>query len=766
MHPISLSVVACLGGWLLAVSAVAADAPSTARISWSALGVPHVEADDEQGLGYGIGYAYARDNLCLLADEVLTVSGQRSRVIGRVGRSSTGLDNLTSDIFFHWLNSDEQVRAFWRAQPAAMQQRISGYVAGFNRYLAQTPVAQQPALCRNAGWLRPLQTEDVVRLARRLLVEGGAGRFATALVGATPPAAQPSAGLPRSADSRLAARNLAELNAFAATHGSNAIAVGGARSDNGKGLLLGNPHFPWTGGLRFYQMHLTLPGRLDVMGAALPGLPLVNIGFNQHMAWTHTVDQSSHFTLHRLTLDPHDALSYSVDGQREALTKRSIQVQVREADGKVVTVSHDLYTSRFGPLVTIPGLLPWDRQRAYALQDVNLGNDRILTQWDAMNRAHSVKELQQVVASIQGIPWVNTLAVDDQGDALYMNASVIPNVPTAQLAQCAYPELVKAGLPGLDGSRSECNWQDDPGASQKGIVAARHLPQLLRTDVLQNSNDSAWMTQPGAPLVGFSPLISRSDRPLGLRARFALTQLQQHGNGPLSGAFLAGLVKGNQVHLADLALDDILAFCKAQHGVTLRAACTALSRWDRRAQVDSGLGLVYFQLTMAALQKGREPWRQPFTASDPIHTPRGIAWERADVARHLAQSMTDAQAQVSAMGVPAETRWGELQTVRRGEQRIAIPGGDGKLGIYNAITTEPDGYRFDVDGGSSYIQLVSFDQAGPVAQGLLAFSQSSDPASKHFKDQTQLFSAQAWRSLPFTPAQIKADGGSEVVQLK
>jgi acyl-homoserine-lactone acylase len=53
-----------------------------------------------------------------------------------------------------------------------------------------------------------------------------------------------------------------------------------------------------------------------------------------------------------------------------------------------------------------------------------------------------------------------------------------------------------------------------------------------------------------------------------------------------------------------------------------------------------------------------------------------------------------------------------------------------------------------------------------VAQGLLAFSQSSDPASKHFKDQTQLFSAQAWRSLPFTPAQIKADGGSEVVQLK
>lgn len=762
MHSYSLSAFVLATSCLLATACAAAASTPAATVSWSSLGVPHVQANDDQGLGYGIGYAYARDNLCLLADEVLTVNGQRSLMLGRAGQSSVGLDNLTSDIFFQWLNGDEQVQAFWRAQPAAMQQRISGYVAGFNRYLAQTPVDQQPAACRNAGWLRPLVTEDVVRLTRRLQVEGGIGRFAKALVAAAPP----GAAAPVSAASSSAQQSLAQLQGFAQTRGSNAIAVGGARSENGKGLLLANPHFPWTGGLRFYQMHLTLPGQLDVMGAALPGLPLVNIGFNQHMAWSHTVDHSSHFTLHSLKLDAQDPLSYSIDGHREALQKRSIQVQVREADGKVVTVSHDVYESRFGPLVTLPGLLPWDRQRAYALQDANLGNDRILAQWDAINRAKSVKELQQVVGSIQGTPWVNTLAVDDQGDALYMNASVIPNLPTAQLAQCADPALVKAGLPGLDGSRSACNWQDDPGASQKGIVAARHLPQLLRTDVLQNSNDSAWMTQPAAPLVGFSPLISRNDQPLGLRARFALTQLQEHGNGPLSAAFLAGLVTGNRVHLADLALDDILAFCRAQRGDGLRPACSALGRWDRRAQVDSGLGLVYFQLTMDALQKGQEPWRQPFSVSDPIHTPRGIAWERADVAEHLAQSLSDAQARVAAMGLAPDARWGELQTVRRGEQRIAIPGGAGRLGVYNAITSMPVGNGFEVEAGSSYIQVVSFDQAGPVAQGLLTFSQSSDPASRHFKDQTQLFSAQQWRPLPFTPAQIEADGGAEVLQLK
>jgi acyl-homoserine-lactone acylase len=59
---------------------------------------------------------------------------------------------------------------------------------------------------------------------------------------------------------------------FTLDRGSNAVAVGRDRSFNGRGMLLANPHFPWIGGMRFYEMHLTIPGQLDVMGAALPGL--------------------------------------------------------------------------------------------------------------------------------------------------------------------------------------------------------------------------------------------------------------------------------------------------------------------------------------------------------------------------------------------------------------------------------------------------------------------------------------------------------------
>ena len=58
--------------------------------------------------------------------------------------------------------------------------------------------------------------------------------------------------------------------------------------------------------------------------------------------------------------------------------------------------------------------------------------------------------------------------------------------------------------------------------------------------------------------------------------------------------------------------------------------------------------------------------------------------------------------------------------------------------------------------GSSYIQIVSFDEAGPVADAILSYSQSTNPASPHYADQTRNYAAKAWYRLPFTDAEIAA----------
>ena len=751
-----LALASAFLGLSLSAHAFSPATPASADIRRTAFGVPHIRAENERGLGFGIGYAYAQDNLCLLANEIVTVNGQRSRYFGPEQFTVEQRENRVSDLFFTWLNTPEAVKTFWDAQPAQVRNLVAGYAAGYNRYLAERREQGLPQQCQGE-WVRDIAAEDLVKLTRRLLVEGGVGQFAEALAGATPP--QATAQL----DSSAKAYQLADarLQRFALDRGSNAVAVGSERSFNGRGMLLANPHFPWVGGMRFYQMHLTIPGKLDVMGAALPGLPMINIGFNQHLAWTHTVDSSKHFTLYRLQLDPKDPTRYLLDGKSLPLNKQTVTVQVKQADGQVVPVSRDVYNSQFGPIVQWPGKLDWDHQYAYSLRDANLDNDRVLTQWYAMNQASSLKALQDSVHKIQGIPWVNTLAVDDKGQTLYMNLSVVPNVSADKLAKCSDPRIGLQMIV-LDGSNSACAWDTDPQAAQKGIYAANQLPQLLRKDFVQHSNDSAWLANPAQPLTGFSPLISQEGQPLGLRSRFALERLSALGKkGPLAVKDLQQMVMDDNVYLATQVLPDLLKFCAADLGAdaaALKPVCVSLKGWDGRANLDSGIGLVHFQNIMQALQASPDVWRVPFDPKDPQHTPRGLAIEQPTVSKALREALLASAATAQKMGLKPETRWGDIQVVSSGARQTAIHGGPGTLGIYNAIQSVPreDG-KLEVISGTSYLQVVSFDDNGPHAQGLLAFSLSSDPESKYSRDQTQAFSKKQWSVLPFTEQQIAAD---------
>ena len=748
-----------LAGMFLGLSLSAqAFSPSTqagADIRRTGFGVPHIRAENERGLGFGIGYAYAQDNLCLLANEIVTVNGERSRYFGPEQFTVEERENRVSDVFFQWLNTPQAVNAFWQAQPVEVRDLVQGYAAGYNRYLAERRQQGLPQQCQGE-WVREIAAEDLVKLTRRLLVEGGVGQFAEALAGATPPKATAQNSSPTRAYDLAATR----LQRFALDRGSNAVAVGSERSFNGRGMLLANPHFPWVGGMRFYQMHLTIPGKLDVMGAALPGLPMINIGFNQHLAWTHTVDSSKHFTLYRLQLDPKDPTRYLLDGKSLPLSKQTVTVQAKGADGQLVPVSRDIYSSPFGPIVQWPGKLDWDNQYAYSLRDANLDNDRVLKQWYAMNRAANLKDLQDSVHKIQGIPWVNTLAVDDKGQTLYMNLSVVPNVSADKLAKCSDPRIGLQMIV-LDGSNSACAWDIDPQAAQKGIYASGQLPQLLRKDFVQHSNDSAWLANPAQPLTGFSPLISQQDQPLGLRSRYALDRLSSLGKkGPVSVQDLQHMVMDDQVFLASQVMPDLMQFCGAQSGAEaeLKSVCTSLKAWDGRANLDSGIGLVHFQSIMQALQKSPDVWRVAFDPRDAQHTPRGLAVDKPEVAKVVHEAMLASAASAGKMGLTEHTRWGDLQVVSSGGQQTPIHGGPGTLGIYNAIQSVPreDG-KLEVVSGTSYLQVVTFDDKGPHAQGLLAFSLSSDPASKYSRDQTEAFSKKQWSTLPFTEQQIQAD---------
>ena len=392
-------------------------------------------------LGYGSGYAAASSSICTLADTLITARGQRSLWFGPAARYDDQVtleaSNLQVDAFVTDLHNRRVVEKLLasKAGPGKQaRQMVRGYVAGINKWLRTNKVTD-PA-CKGDKYLKPNATElDLwygVYLAN-LLASGGV--FVKEIINASPP----SLDRPRAAELPLKAAAVdkeALLKALgrdpSTPFGSNATAIGGDASSTGKGMLLGNPHFPWRGRYHFTQQHLTIPGKYNVAGASLIGSPAVNIGWNDNVAWSHTVSTAYRFTPYEyLTVGPGTTLPHAV-GPIKSAERRVVKVQVRRPDGSIGTVTEDLYRTPQGYVIDSPTqLMSWSPISFWAIRDANGEQLRTIDSFLNMGKATDVRDLLRRQDAGGGIPWVNTTAADRQGNVLYADHSVVPNVSNA-----------------------------------------------------------------------------------------------------------------------------------------------------------------------------------------------------------------------------------------------------------------------------------------------------------------------------------------------
>lgn len=749
-------------GFMIAALTVAglaeARAPRlSATITRTSYGIPHIRAADWGGAGYGVGYAYAEDNLCLLAEEFATVAGDRSRYWGPGEKATLGfdrIDNLSSDIFFRAMIDLPALQRGLARRPAKERALLAGYAAGYNRRLKDLGPARVPEACRGKPWVRPITTDDMLRVVEKQVLLASSLALAAFIVNAQPPGKPQAAILPETLPGD---RDIG--------FGSNGWAFGADATGNGRGLVVGNPHFPWNGPSRFWEMHITIPGEIDVMGVGLAGTPLVALGFNKDVAWTHTVTAAQHFTGFELELAPGDPTSYLVDGKPEKM--REIRVTV-PMPGSTPAVSRTLYASRYGPVVTIPLLgMGWKADKAYAIRDANYDNDRSLAAWMAIGKARSVADVKAAVSSTLGIPWVNTIAADRAGNALHADVTAAPNVSAQKAKECATP--LSAAVAGrfvlLDGRRSACDWGDTPGTAAPRLLPASEQAIWERRDYVANSNDSYWLSNANTPYRQLSPVLGTWGTQRTLRTRSGLVEIARRFDGRdglggthVDAAKAAQMAFANKSLAAELALDPMRSLCTGKAEVA--AACAALNLWDGRFDVDSRGALVFATFWPAA-SRIAGLWQVPFDPADPVHTPRDLVTS-GEVGTKLVKALADAQAKLLKGGFKLDARWGDVHFAVRGTERIPVHGGDGQLGVLNVQTAAPAEGGFVPYHGSSYVQVVSFDDRGPVADAVLSYSQSTDPASPHFADQTRLYSAKKFVRLPFTPAEIAANQQGKV----
>lgn len=777
-------------------SATAVTAPAySATITRTKYGIPHIEAKDFGSLGFGSGYAAAGTSICTLADTVLTARGERSRYLGPTGRyddqvSMTGT-NLQADTLVTDLHNRKVVEKLLasKAGPGTQaREMMAGYAAGVNAWLRKTGGASKitDPTCRGAAYIKPDATAlDIwygVYLANLI---ASTGHFLPQIAEATPPSAS-DPGIPQlpisagfaDAPEQLPARDklLAALGKDPKSpFGSNATAIGGSASTTGRGMVLGNPHFPWRGRYRFTQQQLTIPGSYDVAGASLIGSPVVNIGWNKDVAWSHTVSTAYRFTPYEYQTLGTPTSYLTTDGLKQ-LDKREVKVVVRDADGRLSTVTKNLYRTDEGYVLDDPDtLMSWTPTSFFALRDANAEQLRTIDTFLEMGKATSASDLLARQDRAGGMPWVNTTAADRSGNALYADHSVVPNVPNDVAQKCMTPIgrvlFQVAGLPGLDGTRAkgDCAWGTDSDAQRPGIFGPKNLPATVRRDWVMNSNDSYWLPNPAQKLEGYARIIGceKCQRTLRTRmvSRYVMDRLRV---GKVSPTDLRGFEHQNRVMGGEVMSegDDLVKVCEAADGGD---ACPVLKSWDKTSNISSRGTHIFEEfvkrLPKQALTGAETYWKVPFDEADPINTPRDLDETNSDVVA----AMKDAIASLRDQGIAMNATWGSLQVAGdTGAPAIPLGGGSGDdAGNANALASRnpvqnKDRYKA-VTYGSSHIEAISFlDNGGIDARTILTYGQSEDPSSPWSKDQTELFGRKEWVSFPFAAAQIRQDRISQL----
>jgi acyl-homoserine-lactone acylase len=837
------------------------------------LGIPHIKAlrdGDYASVGYGLGYAFAEDNLCVLMEDLITIRGQRAEFFGRSGidgryngylipANGAFANNVDSDFFWKFMATDAAItplRAAAARGNGEAKAASKGFADGFNRYIREIKAgghAGRHADCRAAPWLAEISEDDMYRRYFRLGLLASSSVFVPGIATAQPPAlALPSTvpaapgGAPgggggllctpeqlsaipvignqcspvdptASAAGKTRAKPLSKASMIAALKrdpgplaafqpenkdkfGSNMYAFGKDATESGVPMVFGNPHFPWIGTERLYISHLTIPGQGDIMGSSLYGVPAVLIGFNRHFAWSHTVSTAFRFTFYELTVNPANPTQYLYDGALRDMTAVPVMIKVREDNGDLTDQSRTLYRTHFGPMVGLAvsgvNILPWTNLKAYTLRDANAENDRLIQQFFAWNKAQSLEEFKSLHKSILGVPWVNTVASGPNGKAYYGDVTVVPHVTDEKIQTCrAIPlhdviQQVSPGLPVLDGSRSACEWGTDDDAPAPGIFGPGNLPTLERDDYVHNCNDSYWLTNPNEKIEGKNSIIGAEGTARSLRTRLCILQAQRHlgevafpagapnfdtdSNQKFDMKELQDTVLSSYIYSAELARGTVTGtICQpgtvigSNGPVAVGPACAVLSAWNQTGNLDAKgahLWREFWRRTAPnAAGVGPNPllWTTPFSAGDPVNTPRGLN----PVNPFAQRALGDAVTAVEAAGFALDEPMGNVQKsgvhTLAGRPDIPIFGGEGSEGAFTIMSggNITDGYR--VNFGNSYIQTVTWDSnnpagANPIAEGFITYSQSTDPASPNFSNFTSAYSAKQWQRFPFSDAEIAA----------
>ena len=471
-----------------------------------AYGIPHIFASNEADAAYALGYVHAQDRLWQMEMNRRIGSGRLAEILGPAG--------LEADRFLRTIGVRRAAQASLTQLDAVSLGVLEAYSAGVNAFLAAGPVLPVEFLMTGARpepwtpvdslvWMKMMawdlggnwRSELLrMRLARTLPL-ARLQEFLPPFPGDAPvplPDLKILYGSLEKEALRLAIADMEQVLTFAPRElpegaGSNNWVVAGSRSASDKPLLANDPHLGLTAPAVWYFAHLHIPGR-NLIGATLPGIPIVTLGRNDRIAWGFTNTGPDVQDLYLEKLDAGGG--YVTPEGPKPFKKISEVIKVKGAED----VKLEVRVTRHGPVISDVAKSALDATpRGYAMAfawTALADDDRTFQSSLELGRSGTWRDFLSAVRNLNA-PQQNMVYADIDGNIGYVAAGRVP---------VRKPENDLKGLTPALGWDARYDWA--------GYVPFEDLPQSYNP-----ASGRLWTANDKIVAPGYKPFITSEWQP-------------------------------------------------------------------------------------------------------------------------------------------------------------------------------------------------------------------------------------------------------------
>jgi penicillin amidase len=718
-----------------ATTARASALAKTVTIHRDSFGVPHVYGPTDASCVFGFIYAQAEDYFWQIEDSYLRSLGRAAELYGD--------KSLPDDLVNRAMEITRLSQEEYKSASLKTREICQAIADGLNYFLAVNPEVKPRLITHFEPW-HPLAFRRFILY--QSFIYGKSGLQASDILSAVQEIHDNKVGaVAFPADLRAELAAIEQDRQSMTEHvGSNMWAVRPEKSTSGKALMFINPHQPFFGPGQWYEGHLVSGEGWNLLGACFFGSPFPTLGYNGHVAWSHTVNNPDVVDLYTITFDDKtDPPKYRYgDGTRQATTWTE-DVVVKDAK-RAITRRFRFTKTHHGPLVAVRDGKP------LAIRLAKLEEGGAIDQSYAMGRAKSVADFKEAMRHCN-LPMFNAIVADGGGNIFYVYNGAVPRRSTNF-------DWTKP----VDGSNPETEW--------RGYLRFDELPQLEnpKCGFLQNCNQSPLSTTPvagelqaGEPDENLkasqfphyvmateterdNPRARISRRILHSTARFTYDNWTRDG-------FNSRILEA-ELRIPELVKEwEALTSNEPDRAAKLKEPVELLRGWNCESAVDS-IPMTLFAETYDRVLKMR--------AKRDLQSPLYL--------RALESALVDLEKTRGSWKVA----WGEINRLQRihGSQidlqghggfrddqpSLPVAGAPGPLGVvfnFYALPQAGQKRRYGV-AGHSFVAAVEL-AAQPKVKTILQFGESGDPSSPHWFDQAALYARKEFKPSWYTQAEVE-----------